>query len=191
VRSPLFDPNQPDPAPPAVYQLKITLADSEPEVWRRVLVSAAITLGELHEVIQQAMGWQNQHEYRFKRSLDFDPALFSPQQPLSDVLSTLGDWPVYYTYDLVSGWLHRIEAETLEILGGSGGSIENMSLPVCLDGAAACPPEDAGGVWGYDELLARLEDPDDPEYLDLIDRYSDLDPEAFDLAAANARLQQR
>jgi hypothetical protein len=187
VRSPLFDPDQPAPARPAVYQLKITLADSEPEVWRRVVVAAPITLGELHEVIQRAMGWQNQQEYRFKRSLDFDPSLFDPQQQLADILSMLGDWPLYYTYDLVSGWLHRIEAEPVEMANDN----TEASLPRCLEGAAACPPEDAGGVWGYDELLARLEDADDPEYLDLIDKYGDLDPEAFDLAAANVRLQQR
>lgn len=183
MRSPLTDPSQLDPASPAVYQLKITLADSEPEVWRRVIVAAQITLGELHDVVQRAMGWQNQHDYRFKRSLDLRQSPLSPQQPLADVFSTLGDWPVYYTYDFVSGWLHRIEAETPE------GSAEDIALPICLDGAAACPPEEAGGVWGYDELLARLEDPDDPDYLDLIERYSDFDPEAFDLDAANARLQ--
>jgi len=29
----------------------------------------------------------------------------------------------------------------------------------CIDGARACPPEDCGGVWGYEDLLQALKDP--------------------------------
>ena len=47
-----------------IYRLKITLEDSEPAIWRRVEVSDC-TLGELHEVIQCAMGWQNSHMHQF------------------------------------------------------------------------------------------------------------------------------
>ncbi len=100
---------------------------------------------------------------------------------------------IYYTYDLQDGWLHRLEVEALDQAvesDSTGDSTGNSTLPVCIAGAAACPPEGAGGVWGYDELLARLDDPEDPDYMRLIEDYSDFDPEAFDLAAANARLRQ-
>ena len=43
-----------------VHQLKITLSGvSRPPVWRRVLVPADVTLRDLHEVIQLAMGWDD------------------------------------------------------------------------------------------------------------------------------------
>ena len=45
----------------AIYQLKVTLDDSKPPIWRRILVPENITLYQLHEIIQRAMGWQNYH----------------------------------------------------------------------------------------------------------------------------------
>lgn len=49
------------------YQLKLVLADSDPAIWRRVVVDGAISLPELHDVIQAAMGWTNSHLHQFKR----------------------------------------------------------------------------------------------------------------------------
>ncbi|CAN5808007.1 plasmid pRiA4b ORF-3 family protein [soil metagenome] len=170
---------------PDIYQLKVTLADSEPEVWRRILVSGPVTLHELHDILQRAMGWQNQHEYRFQLSLGASQPACNLEQSLATVLQPVGEQPIYYTYDPQDGWLHRLEVEALD------QAVEgDLTTPVCIAGAAACPPEGAGGVWGYDELLARLDDPEDPDYMSLIEDYSDFDPEAFDLAAVNARLQQ-
>ncbi|NBV06626.1 MAG: plasmid pRiA4b ORF-3 family protein, partial [Proteobacteria bacterium] len=40
-----------------MYQLKITLTDSKPPIWRRILVSSETTLSKLHDIIQIAMGW--------------------------------------------------------------------------------------------------------------------------------------
>lgn len=164
---------------PGAYQLKITLTDSEPAVWRRVLVSKQISLAALHGVVQGAMGWKNLHEYRFRKGIA-DELPCELESQLSEAIATLNGQPLYYTYDFKSGWLHRIEVED--------NSASAETLPVCIEGAAACPPEDTGGVWGFDELMARLESTDDPEYLDLLDKYGDFDPDAFDLAATNARL---
>ena len=170
----------------AIYQLKITLADSAPEVWRRVIVSAQTTLAELHTIIQQAMGWEALHAYQFRLGLGTDQILTLVEQPLAQVFTRQEalNQPLYYNYDKQNGWLHRIEVETL----AADVPQEVSALPICVDGRAACPPEGSGGVWGYDELLARLEDIDDPDYLELIDQYSDFDPDAFKVADANARL---
>lgn len=165
---------------PEVYQLKITLVDSEPEVWRRVLVPTPISLAQLHSVVQQAMGWEDLHDYRFRASL-VDNVALGTEVGFGEAIAQIKGQPLYYTYDLASGWLHRIEQETPT-------AEKATSLPICLNGAAACPPENSGGVWGFDELMGRLENTDDPEYLDLLDKYGDFDPTAFDLAAANARL---
>ena len=161
------------------YQLKITLIDSEPEIWRRVLVSDEVLLLELHGIIQRAMGWENQHAYAFRQQIG--GAACDIQQSLATVLSAVEGKSFYYLYDFASGWLHRLEAEPL--VGDA-----SAALPACIEGANACPPESSGGVWGYDELLARLEDTSEPDYMDLIERYGSFDPYAFDLSAAIARL---
>ncbi len=170
----------------AAYQLKITLADSAPEVWRRVIVPAKLTLAELHSIIQQVMGWETLHPYQFRLGLGQDQKHLAIEQPLTQVLTdAAANQPLYYSYDDQSGWLHRIELEALD-----ADRAQNPSAPVCTGGESACPPEDSGGVWGYDELLARLDDIDDPDYLDLIDKYGDFDPDAFKVSDANARLSQ-
>ena len=48
-----------------IYTLRISLRNSKPPIWRRVAVPSDITLGQLHEVIQIAMGWTNSHLHQF------------------------------------------------------------------------------------------------------------------------------
>jgi len=55
-------------APNAVYQLKVTLDDSKPPIWRRIWCRENITLRDLHEIIQRVMGWRNYHLHMFRIS---------------------------------------------------------------------------------------------------------------------------
>ena len=48
-----------------VYQIKVTLDDSKPPIWRRLLVADTTTLGQLHNILQIAMGWENYHLHMF------------------------------------------------------------------------------------------------------------------------------
>ena len=48
-----------------ILQLKISLKEIEPEIWRRFLVSSEISFHQLHEIIQEVMGWENYHLYSF------------------------------------------------------------------------------------------------------------------------------
>ena len=50
--------------PGAIYQVKVTLKESHPPKWRRIQVPD-ITLGELHEVLQVVMGWEDSHLHQF------------------------------------------------------------------------------------------------------------------------------
>lgn len=63
-----------------------------------------------------------------------------------------------YAYDFGDNWEHKVIIE--KVLDAS----PMPSLPACTDGRRAAPPEDCGGVWGYEELLAILADPAHPEH---------------------------
>lgn len=158
------------------------------------MVPDQITLATLHRIVQGAMGWENQHSYRFRLGIGQPPC--NHQLLLSEALKVGQEAALYYTYDLRCGWLHRLTLESAEAAPAEAALVDALGVvsadkrmvPICTDGAMACPPEGSGGVWGYDEWLAKLEDSDDPNYLDLIAQYGDFDPDKFDLAAANVRL---
>jgi hypothetical protein len=134
-----------------VFVLRIELARVYPPVWRRVHVRADITLPALHEVLQVAMGWEAMHLWRFgpwyfdEVRGEFDTAL-----TLTDVLTEPGQ-AIGYLYDFGDEWEHRIHLEKI-ITRPRSSSV----LPRCTGGKRACPPEDCGGGWGYEELLKAL-----------------------------------
>ena len=47
-----------------IYQFKVTLKESDPPIWRRIQVPD-LTLGELHDVLQVVMGWEDGHLHQF------------------------------------------------------------------------------------------------------------------------------
>jgi hypothetical protein len=178
----------------ALLQLKVTLRGvSKPPVWRRVLVPATITLGDLHEVIASAMGWGGGHLHVFSDgAVEYgtpDGELgFEDEDAiaLDEVLSEPGD-RITYTYDFGDDWEHDIRLE--KVLPPDPGAV----VPACLAGKGACPPEDCGGAWGYADLKEAIADPAHDEHAELLgwlglDDPSDFAPAAFDLDSANARL---
>jgi hypothetical protein len=178
-----------------LYQLKVTLRGvSKPPVWRRVLVHAGASLGELHHVIIAAMGWDGGHLHMFSDDVtqygttpdDEDEDEFA----IGDVLVEPGD-RLHYTYDFGDEWDHDIRLE--KVLPPDAHPRATV-VPVCLAGKGACPPEDCGGDWGYAELKETLADPSDEEHEERLEWLgledaADFDPAAFDLASVNARLQ--
>ena len=55
--------------------------------------------------------------------------------------------------------------------------------PVCVGGERACPPEDCGGIWGYEALLEVINDPAHEEHEEMLDWLGgQFDPEQFDSA---------
>jgi hypothetical protein len=177
---------------PRLLQFHVCLIDSEPPIWRRFQINEQATLADLHRVLQSVMGWQNRHDYRFTRRGDRDPTAppitYTNHQEASSVpliaLDLMPGETLTYTYDFADGWLHRL---TLEAISPPPAP---PTLPICLDGERACPPEHCGGIWGYEELLERLGDPDDPAYEFLLAEYGfDFDPDAFDITAVNQRLR--
>src|SRR5262245_17409761 len=103
----------------AVYQLKITLRDIRPPIWRRVQVKDC-TLSQLHEIIQVAMGWEFSHLYSFDvNGIDYgDPEMTGGELDMEDdrraKLSRLvpGEkFKFHYTYDFGDNWEHEILVE--------------------------------------------------------------------------------
>lgn len=181
------------PATPGqVYQLKVTLCNARPPIWRRIQVPSDITLGKLHRILQAAMGWTDSHLHRFEvKGVSFgapDPELeFESERraKLNEVAPAEGS-KFRYEYDFGDSWLHDIVVE--KVLPAD----PNVRYPVCIKGKRACPPEDCGGVWGYEELLETLRDPNHPDHEEMKEWLGDeeFDPEAFDPEEVNRELRR-
>lgn len=180
------------------YQLKITLLETEPPIWRRILV-AECTLDELHEHIQNAMGWTNSHLHHFKigKQLYGDPMLmegtFEDLEYADSTTTRLGDIippgqkrsRFEYEYDFGDGWMHEILFE------GRRELAEGERVPLCLEGQRACPPEDCGGVWGYADLVEAMADRKHERHAELREWLGrKFDPDAFSPTAATRRMRQ-
>jgi hypothetical protein len=186
------------PAAERVYQFKITLLDTRPPVWRRIQVKNC-TLDKLHEYIQTAMGWTNSHLHHFKigEQLYGDPMLVqenfeemgygdSTSTKLSTVLPPTGKpFGLEYEYDFGDGWRHEVLFESC--LRAELGK----RYPVCVDGARACPPEDVGGTWGYQEFVEAMANPRHERHAEFREWIGGrFDPEAFDPAKATKRMSR-
>jgi hypothetical protein len=88
-----------------------------------------------------------------------------------------------YEYDFGDGWLHQVLVE--KVLPPEPG----QSYPVCVKGRRACPPEDVGGMWGYQDFLEAIQDPNHEEHEEYLEWVGgEFDPEAFDLDGVNVAL---
>ncbi len=175
----------------SIWQLKVTLRDIRPPIWRRIQVSGDTSLYNLHLIIQDTMGWENYHLYDFEIGETHygepDPewgmeTKDASRQKLSQVLP--GEKAkLHYVYDMGDNWEHEIVVE--KILPTEAGK----RYPVCIAGKRACPPEDCGGIWGYPELLEIIADPDHEGYEERMDWLGGkFNPEAFNLEVINQGL---
>jgi hypothetical protein len=88
-----------------------------------------------------------------------------------------------YEYDFGDGWVHYLEVE--KVLEPEPG----QRYPVCLEGERATPPEDVGGIWGYEAYVEAMADPEHPEHEEWLEWRGEFDPEAFDVDEVNAALR--
>jgi hypothetical protein len=174
-----------------VFQFKITLQDIKPFIWRRVQIPGNYTFWDLHVAIQDSMGWTDTHlhEFRVVNLITSEEEYIGiPDDDGEDIHSTLAGWEIKvkdyvkaqenhkisYLYDFGDSWKHIIEFE---------GEHEKQpeKYPQCLAGERACPPEDVGGVCGYQNFLSIIQDTKHEERKKLLawvgGKY---DPEKFD-----------
>jgi hypothetical protein len=178
-------------SPTSTYQLKVTLRDTHPAIWRRIQVPDSILLPHLHGVLQLAMGWTNSHLHLFQvgklnfaePSPDDDlPVIDYSSVQLNQVAPDVGD-SLVYLYDFGDSWGHDIVVE--KILPGDTGT----QILGCLDGQRACPPEDVGGAWRYTEFVKAIRNPRHPEHTEMLEWVGGaFDPDKFDLPGVNRML---
>jgi len=187
-----------------VYELRMTLREIHPPVWRLVRVPRTLRLCCLHDVLQAAMGWTDSHLHQFEKDGkywgvpehyeddDID-VLDERRTQIGAILKAPGD-SVLYVYDLGDNWRHDVVLE--KILPASG----TMVRPVCLSGERHCPPEDVGGTSGYEEFLEVIFNPRHEEYEHsvrwaggpsaLTQSAQRFQPEEFEVKAVNAILSR-
>jgi len=180
-----------------VFQLKITLADIRPPIWRRVQTKDC-TLAQLHDIIQVSMGWHESHLHLFQIGEDHYGDLGQWPKNYLDDLETLNERKLKlsqiagqgvkkftYEYDMGDGWRHTILIE--KTVPAEAG----VKYPRCIGGARACPPEDCGGPWGYGDFVNAIQNPKHKQHRELLEWVGgEFDPAEFDLEGVNEALQE-
>ncbi len=142
-----------------IYKLRIWLNDITPRIVRRVEVPANMSLVELHGVIQIVMGWKSAHLFQFKVGSDyfglvdpdFDDGYLKDCTKLSlEDLGLAEKASFLYQYDFGDGWDHDIRIEKIS------ASDPQKTYPYCVSGKRACPPEDSGGPYFYQQAVEQV-----------------------------------
>jgi hypothetical protein len=178
-----------------VLQIRISLKDIKPTIFRTIYFPANSGFLELHAVIQEVMGWDTSHLFCFRKGRDLNIGIPNDDFEYIEVidikkikLEGLLEKPkdsIIYEYDFGDGWEHKVEVQKIF------DEIELPHLPYCIKGANACPMEDCGGSWGYSDILDAFKDKKHPQYDELNEWYhfENFDPEEFDIDYINEELK--
>lgn len=175
-----------------VLQFPIALLHSDPLIWRKIQVPVYYNFWDLHVAIQDAMGWEDYHLHHFsfskkgsnKTVLIGIPDFDGP----NDDMEVFPGWEIHvgeyftklgvkaiYTYDYGDSWKHEV------MLEGHLLREEGVSYPRCVEGEMACPPEDCGGIPGYQEFMKVAKEGKKVKIASLFDEKPIIwDPYAFD-----------
>ena len=176
-----------------IYTLEIRIEDIRPMVKRVIEVPGNRTLAELHNIIQAAFFWYNSHLHSWTiRKEEYGPPT---EDNYGDCLDereyTLDDFDLApkntfrYTYDFGDDWVHSVKVKKVQ------PCVDQPQQVRCVSGMRKGPPEDFGGAWSYTKFLEdRLQDnPQSQDLKEVLEYYSDWDPEDFDLDEVNAALR--
>ncbi|BCY11792.1 hypothetical protein [Actinoplanes sp. L3-i22] len=181
------------PAP--IYQVKVTLLGARPPIWRRLELPGDTGLTEVHEILQTAFGWTDSHLHVFETPYGVfgvaDPELgYRSERPVTlEQVAPGAGAKVRYLYDFGDDWDHEIVVEKLL-------DRQEVAYPRCTGGRRAAPPDDCGGIWGYQQLMQVLSDPGHPDHADRLDwlglkSAAGFDPARFDAAEVTRELTER
>lgn len=180
--------------PPPIYKLKITLLGIKPPIWRVMDVPSSMKLCCLHDALQVVIGWTDSHLHQFEKDDkfwgvpewdEFDEldTIDESKTQLAKLLKAQGD-SFIYLYDFGDSWRHEVVLE--EIIAVN----DIIKTPICIDGARRCPPEDVGGVHGYQEFLEAILDPSHEDYERFVTWAGGHFLDEFDVRSVNETLQR-
>lgn len=189
------------------YTMKVSLLDTQPPVWRRLVIDSGMTLPDLHDAIQTAYAWDDSHLHRFDsgrsrvKGRSYLPAdqfddggFFDSNTVVEDAVTIAEALPkvgskLTYLYDYGDGWEHEIIVESI------GEIDESAQRATCIAGSGMAPVEDSGGPWGWSQLVATANDPKSEDYEEIrewlgVAAGEQIDPTMFDVNEANTRLRR-
>ena len=151
--------------PHEIYQIKVTLPGTDPPIWRRLLVPADLTLEQLHDVLQLAMGWEDCHMLEFP----IGQQRFGKPDPMERAFGGPG------TASERTAWLFNVLAKSgHQIVVGKRLAPEPWrAYPACLAGERHGPPEDCGGMPGFYNLLEAISEREHERHEELLDWLGD------------------
>lgn len=169
-----------------ILVFKITLNGASPAVWRRLNIMSGSTMGELGAWIESVMGFHGCHLHQMHVSHpDHGSAVMVPEQEMAHPeaygpgMTDESTVPIYkyftldnrkgkYIYDFGDNWEHTIELE--EILADADANAEDeVEIETCVAGEGFTPPEDCGGIRGYNSLLRIVNDPQHKNHQTIMD----------------------
>lgn len=177
------------------YQIKITLDDSHPPIWRRAVIPAGLSFSQLIVILNEIMGWNGGHLssfefYDLKITIEEDPEdCWEDDYEVFEASTTLIDpyldseKSFTYVYDFGDNWSHRVTIEKVI-------PDYEQDYPMVLKFKENTPYEDCGGIWGYYHLLDILNDPSNPEYEDTREWAGDDSDRIYNLDRVNTRLKK-
>ena len=176
-----------------VYQIKVSLRDIRPPIWRRIEVLSDTTLEKVHMILQLGMGWNNYHIHQFtigrvvygQPHPDFDYEVKDERKVKLSQMALKENTKFVYEYDFGNRWEHMVLIE--KILPVEKGK----HYPYCSKGKRACPPEDVGGPWGYADFLEIVQDATHSEHDNMLKWVGgEFDAEKLNLELVNENLKQ-
>ncbi|MCP3859907.1 MAG: plasmid pRiA4b ORF-3 family protein [Phycisphaeraceae bacterium] len=161
-------------------------------MWRRIVVPSETKLPKFNRMLEAVMGWEGYHLHMFEIAdlrigvpdEDDDDVIDERRITVKQLLPRVGS-QVRWAYDFGDNWQHDVVVEAIE------EPSPDARYPMCTAGERACPPEDCGGVGGYEELREVLADPAHDEYEHLREwAGAGFDADAFDQMAVTKCLRQ-
>lgn len=162
------------------YEIKVTIKNSKPPIWRKIIIPANINFMQMHNIIQVAFEWLNYHLYEFtfkefseritndrescEESDDFYPepckTLYAAEVSVDKYLKKVKKFT--YIYDFGDWWEHTVEIVNC---------IEDYEYdyPRVTKFRQASPPDDCGGIYGYYDFLEQYLDDSDPDHDSMVE----------------------
>ncbi len=165
-----------------IVRLTIMLEDIDPPIWRRVDVSDATKLSDLHDVIQAVMGWENAHLYQF----EIGGGLLDGLDKLT-LAKFIGQGIEHfrYVYDMGDDWGHALQLER------APAADSKAAYPRFIEGKRRCPPDDVGGPPGFYYFLKVMRNTRHREHRELKEWLGEtFNPKNMDTASIRRRLKE-